>query len=200
LTDRPRIFVYKLTTDNGGAPAVYRRRLSLAICKGAIRASAEVGDWVVGVAADSLRSDTALIYLAQVDAIMEQGTYYASPSLRGRPDAIYEWKRGRLRVKPDAPFHGPEHASNDIGDAPPYPRARVLLSSRYRYYGRSASDWYGAVAPLALRTARAITQGHRVNHADDVYRAWEKVIKVAMKRPQERVVPTDLEATRCRHK
>lgn len=200
MTSRPNILIYKLTTDNGGAPAIYRRKLSLAICKGAIRSSAEVGDWVVGIAAKSLRDDTGLIYVAQVDEVLEEGAYYASPSHSRRPDAIYEWKKGRLRLKPNAPFHGSEHVSSDVGDAPPYRKARVLLSSRYRYYGSSASDWYGDVAPRALEAARTVTQGHRVNHTDDTYRAWEKVIAAAMKRPQGRVVPIDSGATPCRHR
>jgi len=56
-----RIYLYKLTTDNGGAPAVYRGRLSLAICKPRIRGKAEIGDWLVGVAGKGLRQGAPLI-------------------------------------------------------------------------------------------------------------------------------------------
>jgi len=38
------IFMYKLTTDNGGAPCVENELLSLCICKPKIRMSAKVGD------------------------------------------------------------------------------------------------------------------------------------------------------------
>ena len=40
----PRIYFYKLTTDNGGAPCVQDNLLSLAICKPMIRMAAQVGD------------------------------------------------------------------------------------------------------------------------------------------------------------
>lgn len=46
----PRASLYKLLTDNGGAPATSLRRLSIAICKPHIGAAAEVGDWIVGIA------------------------------------------------------------------------------------------------------------------------------------------------------
>ncbi len=42
------IYVYKMTADNGGAPCVHRRLLSLAICKPKIRKAANRGDLIFG--------------------------------------------------------------------------------------------------------------------------------------------------------
>ena len=61
------IFMYKLTTDNGGAPCVENELLSLCICKPKIRMSAKVGDWIIGMGGKSVNDlRNRLIYLAKV--------------------------------------------------------------------------------------------------------------------------------------
>ena len=195
----PRLYVYKLTTDNGGAPAVYRNKLSLAICKPKIRAVAQVGDWIVGVAGQGLLPSAPLVYLMQVTEVSEDGTYYASKSFKTRPDAVYEWKRNKLAWKPGAAFHGPEDTLRDVGVGPRYEVARVLLSNRYRYFGKAASPSYSAIAPLAHKMAQNIGRAYRVNHADAVYDAWMKVIHSAFKKPQGRATPLESKEEPCRH-
>jgi len=195
----PRLYVYKLTTDNGGAPAVYRNKLSLAICKPKIRAAAQVGDWIVGVAGQGLLPSAPLVYLMQVTEVIEHGTYYASKGYKTRPDAVYQWKRNKLAWKPGAAFHGPEDTLRDVGVGPRYEVARVLLSNRYRYCGRAASPSYSAIAPLAHKMARNIGRAYRVNHSDAVFDAWMKVIQVAFKKPQVRAVPIEAKEEPCRH-
>ncbi|SFN54073.1 Nmad2 family putative nucleotide modification protein [Dokdonella immobilis] len=44
-----RIYVYKLTNDDGGAPCVEDELLSLCICKPRIRSVAIEGDVLIGV-------------------------------------------------------------------------------------------------------------------------------------------------------
>jgi hypothetical protein len=194
-----RVFVYKLRTDNGGAPAVYRGRLSLAICKPRIRATAEVGDWIVGIAGKSLHPDSGLLYIAQVDEVLENGEYYRDVRFARRPDAVYEWKGSRLKLRADPRFHGPENAGSDIGGAPNYTQARVLLSSRFRYYGRASSDWYAAVSSLAHQMGQARGIGHKVDLSEVEYKAWMKVIRAALKTPQIRTRPTESTNEVCRH-
>ena len=195
----PRLYVYKLTTDNGGAPAVYRNKLSLAICKPKIRAAAQVGDWIVGVAGQGLLPSAPLVYLMQVTEVSEDGTYYASKGFKTRPDAVYEWKRNKLAWKPGAAFHGPEDTLRDVGVGPRYEVARVLLSNRYRYFGRAASPSYSAIAPLAHKMAQNIGRAYRVNHSDAVYDAWMKVIRAAFKKQQGRATPLEAKEEPCRH-
>ena len=43
-----RFFLYKLTTDNGGAPCVTPDLLTLAICKPKVRSAADLRDWIFG--------------------------------------------------------------------------------------------------------------------------------------------------------
>jgi hypothetical protein len=199
MSNQRRAFIYKVRTDNGGAPAVFRGRLSLAICKPRIRAAAEVGDWIVGIAGKSLHPDSGLLYIAQVDEVLENGEYYRDGRFARRPDAVYEWKGGRLNLRADPRFHGPENAGSDIGGAPDYAQARVLLSSRFRYYGRATSDWYAAVSSLAHQMGQARGIGHKVDLSEVEYKAWMKVIRAAFKTPQIRTRPTESSNEVCRH-
>ena len=199
MKSSPRIFLYKLRTDNGGAPAVYRGRLSLAICKPRIRATAEVGDWIVGIAGKSLHPDSGLLYIAQVDEVLENGEYYRDRRFARRPDAVYEWKGRRLKLRTDPRFHGPENAGSDIGGGPDYTQARVLLSSKFRYYGRASSTWYAAISSLAHQMGQARGIGHKVELTEMEYKAWMKVIRAAFRSPQIRTRPTESANEVCRH-
>jgi hypothetical protein len=76
-----RIYFYKLTVDDGGAPCVEDGLLSLAICKPFIRVKAKVGDVVFGFAANSLYSDNRLIYAARVTDKESGGAYYRARRL-----------------------------------------------------------------------------------------------------------------------
>jgi hypothetical protein len=77
-----RIYFYKLTADNGGAPCVEDGLLSLAICKPAIRSTARCGDVIFGFAANSLHPDNRLIYIARVTEKSKDGLYFL-PDSRG---------------------------------------------------------------------------------------------------------------------
>jgi len=199
MGDTQRIYVYKLRTENGSAPAVFRSQLSLAICKPKIRATADVGDWIIGVAGKDLRPGAPLIYVAQVTDVIENGLYYLTKRYLRRPDNIYKWRNARLKLMPPPQVHDESDESRDIGTAPLYKGARVLLSQRYRYFGRSASDWYAGVSPVAHQLAQAVGRGHRVNHPDEDHLAWMKVIRAAMKKTQLRVKPIEFTKTSCKH-
>ena len=49
-----KIYIYKMTVDDGGAPCLRDGILSLAICKPAIRSAAEPGSLVLGFAGNEL--------------------------------------------------------------------------------------------------------------------------------------------------
>ncbi len=71
-----RIYFYKLTADNGGAPCVEDGLLSLAICKPMIRSTAEPEDLIFGFAANSPHRDNRLIYIARITEKVCNGDYY----------------------------------------------------------------------------------------------------------------------------
>jgi len=135
----PRLYVYKLTTDNRGAPCVDGDRLlTLAICKPMIRRTARVGDVLFGFAANSLSPDNRLIYIARVTSVEEDGDYYEKATYEHRGDRIYiRADDGRFCVRPDARYHKDgAPLATDLGSFPEYGRARVVISDDFRYFGR----------------------------------------------------------------
>jgi len=58
------LYVYKVVADTGGAPCVWERVLSLALCKPKIRRAAREGDMVFGFGGKDYGE--RLIYIAEV--------------------------------------------------------------------------------------------------------------------------------------
>lgn len=179
-----RIYFYKLMADSGAAPCVWKGLLSLAICKPMIRTSASVGDLVFGFAADSLHADNRLIYIAQVTEVLDGGRYYDDARFAGRPDLIYRRTGSGFVRRARALFHDqPGDLEHDLGRAPAYRRARVLVSNDFRYFGGEGSDDYKRRYPRLKRAVEALTQGHRVNHGEaligELLGLWERVRREA---------------------
>jgi hypothetical protein len=66
----PRFYLYKMTVDDGGAPCVQDRMLTLAICKPTIRRVAPEGSVIIAFAGDCIGSDgyndNCIVYAAVV--------------------------------------------------------------------------------------------------------------------------------------
>lgn len=159
---KPRVFFYKLVVDGGGAPCVYRRVLSLAICKPQIRKSARVGDWVFGFGAAGL--DLRLIYIAEVSEKIRDGDYYRGSRHATRPDCIYRWSHGRFRLRAGARFHTNKDIKRDLGVPPAYLKAQVLVSRNFVYFGSATPPDYAKAYPVLGAAVQALGQGHRINH------------------------------------
>ena len=171
-----RTYLYKLTSDRGGAPCAPKPRigenplLSLSICKPAIRRTAQAGDRILGITSRALAvSDgyplLSVIYAARVTSALSPADYYAeSGEYTYRPDCIYRFHQangilshsGRTRLHDD-----PAYQPRDIGRYPFYRNARTLLSSDFRYFGAKAVPIPPRFTNL-LRIAEQIGQGHRV--------------------------------------
>jgi hypothetical protein len=173
-----RIYFYKLTEDNGGAPCVTSDLLSLAICKPMIRKTAKEGDLIFGFGANSLDPDNRLdphnrlIYVARVTEKLPDGKYYKDPQFAQRADCIYrciyrvegdsyEWKPGSLH-------HSREDLGHDLGKCPNYLRANVLLSEDFRYFGKAGTDEYKSRFPDVCHAVERLGQGHRVHHVPEL--------------------------------
>ena len=164
----PRIYFYKLTADNGGAPCVRDMLLSLAICKPMIRSTAEPEDLIFGFAANSLHDDNRLIYIAQVWRKIRDGDYYRETRFRNRADRVYEWRSDRFAWCSGALHHGPEDLFHDLGRPPHYKKANVLLSRDFRYFGGDGTNGYKSHFPLVKRAVEQLGRGHRVRHAEQL--------------------------------
>lgn len=165
----PRIFVYKIVVDNGGAPCIADGLLSLAICKPKIRTSAKKGDVIFGFGVNPPPMSNRLIYLAIItEAPLLKGSYYDNPDYRTRSDCIYERAASGQMVRSEkARFHtDSDHRPRDIGSWPGYQKATVLLSREFRYFGKKGTADYVEGFPLIARLVKGMKQGHRVNHSE----------------------------------
>ena len=166
----PRLYVYKLTADNGGAPCIKNGLLSLAICKPQVRRTAKPGDWIFGFGGKPLKG--RLIYIARVTKCVKEGRYYTvdredTYNFKERADRIYRYENGEYKLRRGAKYHSDgNHVERDLGKD--YSNAVTLLSDNFRYWGkRGKSDYrkrFGEVAEVLDR----LTQGHRVNLSERV--------------------------------
>ena len=171
-----RTYLYKLTSDRGGAPcapppaADSAPLLSLSICKPAIRRTAQPGDRLLGLTSRSLAHReayplNAVIYAAIVTEAIDARVYYAPRSrFRSRPDCIYQFHRdlGTLTHTGHTPLHADEaYRARDLGQYPYYKNGRTLLSHDFRYFGQNAVPIPEALRSV-LQMSDTLGQGHRV--------------------------------------
>lgn len=158
-------FVYKLTYDCGTAPHVRNGLLSLAICKPRIREAAVEGDVLFGFSGRSRKVNRGerLIYVAEVTRKLDKpGEYYEGAEFRNRWDCIYERRGGRLVWRPGSLTHQDEEfRAKDLGAAPRYPRAIVLLSKEFRYLGANGTMDYARRWPNLATYIHELGVGHR---------------------------------------
>jgi Nucleotide modification associated domain 2 len=164
-----RVYFYKLTVDAGAAPCVQRGLLSLAICKPMIRIGAEEGYFIFGFAANSLDTYNKLIYAARVTKKLSNGEYYEGDKFTARDDCIYAFRSGRYVRRKDAKFHDkPSDLTHDLGEPPEYPRAAVLLSTDFRYFGGNGTAEYKSKYELVRKAVEGLGIGQRVNLAPEL--------------------------------
>ena len=144
--------------------------LTLAICKPAIRRTAQPGDRILGITSHALANSDgyplgSVIYAAIVGEGIEARDYFApAGQFATRPDCIYEFHQqngtaahtGRSRL-----HRGEQHILKDLGRYPFYKNGRVLLSYEFRYFGLGAPR-IPARLHLLNAAAASLGQGHRV--------------------------------------
>lgn len=195
-----RTYLYKLTSDRGGAPCAIAPRaeeaafLTLAICKPAIRRTAQTGDRIVGITSHALANRDgypllSVIYAAMVEEGVDARDYFAPAGTYGsRPDCIYEFhqQNGTARHTNRSRLHqGAEHIRKDLGHYPYYRNGRVLLANEFRYFGAGAVR-IPARLELLNAAAESLGQGHRVFTGKDPEAAELDVLfRYLWKRPTQ---------------
>lgn len=164
-----RVYSYIVVNDGGFAPNPFHGLCTLACCKPKIRASAAVGDMIVGLSSRSER----IVYAMRVDRVLSFADYWSDPAYAAkRPqwrsareldrcgDNIYRPGRDRT-FSQLASYH-----SRDDGTEHPRRMAKdlrgeaVLVGERFVYFGASGPP---RPAELAfLKTGR----GHRCRFTD----------------------------------
>ncbi len=193
-----RTYLYKLTSDRGGAPCAPEPApgapplLTLAICKPAIRRTAQAGDRLFGVTSKALQKEgypaASMIYAAEVAEAVDARDYYAAASShRGRPDCIYLYDEpADTLTHTGATLHAdPYHGPKDVGRHPLYRNGRVLLCTDFRYFGTAAVP-----VPLRFEALRHLAEttgeGHRVIDAKSspaLQREADLLFRTLLKRP-----------------
>jgi len=181
MSKAPDFYVYKLTSDVGGAPCVHRKTLSLAICKPRIRKSAQLGSFIVGIGGNKL--GLRLIYIARVTGKLIDGLYYGARCFAGRPDCIYEDVCGAARLRPGARFHQRgDQIKRDVGAH--FENSEVLLSDDFRYFGGKGTTHYQDSYPNLYAMIQDLERGHRRNHKPVVYDDLRKLRDEIWKLPR----------------
>lgn len=90
---QPKFCLYKMTVDDGGAPCVQDRMLTLAICKPTIRRVAPEGSVIIAFAGDCMGSDgyedNSIVYAAVVSRGVDNLEYDSGRRYAYRLDCIY---------------------------------------------------------------------------------------------------------------
>lgn len=176
---KSNIYVYKLTTDNGGAPCVFEGKLTLAICKPIIRKSIYPNDWIVGFGGKSTLGER-LIFIAEIEKNLKDGRYYKTEVFFARPDCIYRWdnKEEEYYWEKGKKYHRHgKFLEHDLGIKDNnYDRANVLISDNFNYFGKNGTEEYKLIFPLVKTLVEGLTQGHRVNHPKDLRNELIKLI------------------------
>lgn len=147
----PKVYLYVVDRDFGFAPNPFHGCCSLATCKAAIRARAQLDDWVIGLGGSRLRAPGRCVFAMRVSECMTFDEYWANPAyLDKRPirngsrrmmvgDNIYHRESGSTIW-----HQADSHHSNVDGSPNPQNLAtdtkadRVLVSKWFYYFGSSA--------------------------------------------------------------
>jgi len=163
----PKLYTYCIPVDDGAAPNPYWGVCTLAICKPAIRRTAQCGDWVVGTG--SKRSpigdiSNRVVYAMRISKVLTFQQYdrwtkkfnpnkipkFSHSDVRRRlGDSIYDYSTGRARQRRGV--HNSKNKPTDLRGK------NVLISDHFFYFGNRPR-----ILPPRLRAIVKQTQGHRV--------------------------------------
>jgi hypothetical protein len=167
-----KLYSYVVTYDTGFAPNPFFGYCTLACCKPAIRRTANIGDWVVGLTPKSAGS--RIVYYMRIDEILESFDIYwrdrrfarKKPRYDGRlvlkcGDNIYEPRtKGKYRQLKSMHSNGDkedlERKEHDLGGR------RILVSETFAYFGNEAAGLPPELHQLIVGRA------HKCRFSDDV--------------------------------
>ncbi|GAG35565.1 unnamed protein product, partial [marine sediment metagenome] len=146
-----KLYCHIELTDTGFAPNPFWGFLTLAGCKPAIRRTADIGDWSIGLS--SSREGHRIIYCMEVDEIMSFGDYYnderfkkkipimdSRKGIYRRGDNIYPKIDGKYSTQLPSRHSNKNrsknirHKNRDLGGR------HVLISEYFYYFGINMID------------------------------------------------------------
>jgi len=150
MNSAPTLYSYCVAYDQGVAPNPYGGICTLGICKPRIRASAKVGDWIVGTSSHKTGSNFNMVYAMKVSQKMSFKDYdlFCKKQLTTKipktnskayaerqGDCIYAFEQSeddpQMRANEN---HSIDHMNHDLNGK------NVLLSNQYYYFGSNAKE------------------------------------------------------------
>jgi hypothetical protein len=160
-----RLYSYIVTNDTGFSPNPFWGYCTLADCKPAIRRTAQVGDWIVGLSPKA--SGNRVIYAMQVDEILDYEHYFRDSRFADKipnfTKGIVVWKAGDNIYRPLAggdfeqlrSMHSRGACEDPASKAHDLAGGKVLIGRTFHYFGAS-----GPNLPQYLEELRA-GRGHK---------------------------------------
>ena len=169
-----RLYSYVVTHDTGFAPNPFFGYCTLACCKPAIRRTAKIGDWVVGLTPQKDRN--RIVYFMRVDEILPSFDSYwldrrfaKKKPRRDRAfmlrcgDNIYEpQSAGQYRQLPSMHSYKQTEVENPKRKEHDLRGKRVLVSETFAYFGANAINLPPKLTALIVRRA------HKCHFPDEV--------------------------------
>jgi hypothetical protein len=164
--------MYVVARDFGFAPNPFHGICTLATCKPAIRSTAQLGDWIIGVGGSRIRASGRCVFAMQVSDTRTFDEYWSQPDyLDKRPvrngskkmmlgDNIYHHEPNETDWTQSDSHHSYADGSTNIYNVERDTRTnRVLISRNFFYFGRIAPE-----IPHAILSDIGFTNrfGHRV--------------------------------------
>ncbi len=145
------LYIYVVARDFGFAPNPFHGLCTLATCVPRIRASAQIGDWILGVGGSRLRATGKCIYLMKVSEVLTFNDYWSDTRFyRKRPvrngsslmmvgDNVYHQEPGNdTWIQSDSHHSNPDGTTNHMNLETDTSSDHVLVSDHFYYFGRSA--------------------------------------------------------------
>ena len=187
-----RLFSYVVARDYGFAPNPFLRVCTLATCKPKIRATASIGDWVIGTGSSRNGRQGYLVFAMRVTETMTFNEYWKDERFqRKKPNMMGSTKQAfgdNIYFRDDAGHWQQQDSHHSYADGSSNPHNirndtkadRVLCSTDYAYWGRS-----GPKIPLQFRNycgydICCATQGHKCRFPNDLvtgFVAWFRSLK-----------------------
>lgn len=176
-----RVFTYILAHDGGFAPNPFHGVCTLACCKPAIRRTARLGDWVIGITPKPL--GYRLAYAMEVAEVLSMAAYFGDarfaakkPDWSGRSGGMARCGDNCYRLLGDGQYealpsaHNPRSASITVRANRDLSGKNVLIARRFVYYG-------GEAATIPPELASMIPgRGHRVRFTQAQLKAIERFV------------------------
>jgi hypothetical protein len=167
-----RLHSYIVTHDTGFSPNPFWGCCTLADCKPAIRRTAHVGDWIVGLTPKS--DGNRLIYAMQVEEILTFEDYYRDSRFAAKmPDysklkIVHKCGDNIYKPMPNGEFRQLQSMHSDGINENPKTKAQdlrgknILISRKFYYFGSRTLE-----LPKELHVLR-VGRGHKNGFSTDV--------------------------------